>query len=1859
MYQTKLNELLAVEISDCSDGDSSDVSSQSEGAKNGTLPHYNEILNDILHSKECESVSESAVESPYLSLLAKEKSNALVVERRDSELHKYECLSNASLGNISISISTGSCDNGGIVDARTKEELHDKTHIQSLESCRSGLDVSIQGSEGICEPDTSKDVHDCLCRMKCETLVDHLLEACGPVFQNLRSVVRHQLISSKNIHKVSYILNSGTRKSQHEDKKFDPPADEEENQHYDELTTLESTKLCLESLGISQRHLQSSEKSKLLIRQRHNISKGLTTLGLFRDTIILNDVNTLNVAGINLPSSMSFTCIATNNTFLVAGTSSGSILVGDVYHHNYERHFSPNEENDEPKEAYNEETLSWIEIDKHEDNSVTFVDVLSGANWIVVGYGDGRVKLLQINKTTAHGKLFEASKTGGTEGASAPEQTNHSRGFGLMADAVSSAFGGLKKSGSYALCSAKVFMDAVMLCKFTIVDSHEEIICANSKSVAILSYSKTVLSHNLAVNMLSNFNANVLVGDEIVDVSCLRSNPQAKYISGMNVGGLVAIITRTKCVVISTKPDVSVLFKVPFNDYYKKLPVDTKALPPSATWMVLNNSGDIKPLLLIMLTNRLSFTLCDMVMRKSGSPTAVCTNVGYIKFGVAVRNIRIVSRDIVAAIDANNTMSLFQVNVFNNVMYYDILRSFDLSASGPKHDLWEGMANLSSVVSVQTRIVKLVANSYKKFSALVAELFGAKRNELFFELRVVCLYILTKEGIWSCELHSWIKAIGELTLKKRFSEALAICNALHQGLVPGLLDYKAYVENIQKLILYVIHQSSAHIIRLSKLMDNTCISIVDDTDEEWPDNVKLDIMSQINRLCCSMFDVCIALDMHESLNELVYRCFATLKHENIFVKYVLLNYFDGRLDLTKLRPEIFEAILDLYDTALDYIYNECLETTEGVEDCIVRVRDAIEAKNNDKCIVPISDNNLKVEEHVLIYEILCNNLSYLYTFCSRSEIPLSREKAVCRLSKHAQWHCFVYCSELIGNDIHLALDILSSEASNKLGAMRTGVKQSPGGEADILCDSENLFVVRVLYSVLNSCLTLENCGMNSETTLSTFCKVFAYITSRGSFKPSFPLKANHSYARSELEYEDEAIDLDNMERLTLRTTFNGDSEPCALQMLMSTSPRLLFTCLANLFLRSQSNFEDYSDFLGSKIDVFNFILDALISCMNSLEEHQSTFIIRQMLSTLIIAASVFTDSLFLDLRTQVVAVYTLITESGHLECDGFVDTEPASTTELILEDGSFNVRYYLNNFRKKSDDLFENVRQFNISIETTKALVKMHIRKCLQAIYQKYDCQTSWTKNAHFANMKRFCSELTNLVSDVGTRLFLCEAIGDYDKVIAAYESLGRDKLFTYLKVCINCIKEDSPDVECTVNQLLFRDPAMQKEFLKVLMNSIPMLIGVDIKSSTDLLVEIFSLPKIAYIFSDPDLQFSQDIVLSTLKGFPELQLMVLNALLAMEQGSSQTDGYFTQYLRLLAEHDKKSMCTILKRQKALNIKSCLDICMSAHIYDAVAYLLMRAGDFEGAANWILKAFKLYAHDLEMCQRLVEDAQYMCKNFEQHITYDTLERLWFGILSCVVMDVTDEKAAVLIEMVFNVGILKFTKHTHALLELEKYESVKVARFKSSLETLLHDLDCQTFMVKEASNMSNIVLNREFRRGIDYNRQGIVVEIQQGSQDEQMYCLICNRETIPALELESDDEREQLPANTNRKNAPSPSADTAMRNISPFEQHLGILYTLISLADKGSGTDSENRASTYHLTNLYNDRLSAFVNKKQWVSSNRVPWNLAASGLASQFVPAIEKQLGGDRINQSINVFWCGHIFHVTCAPHRCPICSSD
>ncbi|GFE53692.1 vacuolar sorting-associated protein 8, putative [Babesia ovis] len=1850
MSYNSLEELLcATDLSDDSDGEPSDSSCATLPLRGQDKVDYAEVFNEILQDADCSSPLESAGEiSPHTPF----RGTKAHISNENSQSTGQDSANKLGPTRItSFSRSSSICTNGTLTLSTPQRRLDNCNETQENEETDSFRRATAFAADVLSTYDAIPK--GCQCRVKYSTAIGRLVNTPASLLSLLRPVVRRELDTEDNAHKLAYFQRLRRPPSDSASVDSDPDVDSERDEESDSINILDPSRLCLDSLGLSYKPIEAPKKSDQLIRCRHNISAALEKLRLFNDDFIPIDATRIN--GISSPSDKKLvpSCVATSNNLLVVGTTNGSLLVCDISNHNTKRHFKSNDDDPNQSDVKASKGLVWQEVDCQDDVSVTCVDVLPETNWICVGYGNGMVKLLRLNKDAVQSKASDIVNTDAPEGAASNEAGTQGRGFGIMADAVSSAFGNFRKSGPHVICSSKPFDDAITACRFTVGESHDEILCANSSTVSILSYVKTVLSHNLTVKSLEQFSDKLLDNDDVVDVACLSSNPQSKYITGVTVSGLVALATIKRCVVIATRPELSVLFRVPFTDHAKDTDGSGYAIP-SITWMVLNNSGDIMPVFLIVLGSRISFTLCNLATAKRGGPPVTCTHLGFIKFDTVIRNVHTISRDMLAVMDLNNVIHILQVNVFHNVMYYDIVRSIDLGTNNMA-DLWKDMVNIGPTISVHVRTVKMMANSYKKFSALVSEIFHNKRNETFFDLRVVSFYILTSKGIWTSEIHSWIKSIGDLTATKHFGEAFAISYALNNSMLPGLLDYTAYIDNIQKLIVYVLHQSCAHIIRLSKLIDSESMTVMDeDSNDGWTDRVKDDISSQIDHLCCSMFDICLRLNLYDCMNDLIHRCFATVGMQHVFVKYVLLNYHNNRMDLVRLKPVVFESILDFYDRLLDTIQTDYLSGCEQVQDLLLILRDEVEHRHKGMCPETETIETIAMNERALVYEILCNHIAKLYVFCSRNDIAFNKERAVCILSKHSLWQVFVYCPELIGDDISVAIEILYSETSNRIDGVRKTLSPSAVATGNFIWENtEGLYVARVLYSILNSLLTFDNCGLPPESAVTNFCKVLGYLTSSSTYKPAFPLTCEMQYARSKLMYDEETIDFDNMERLSFETTCDTDWVSPSLQMLMSFSPRLLFTCFANLLMAPNSTFETNTELLGSKIDIFNFVINTLIGCLNTFEGSQSTFTIRCMLSMLILGVSSFSDSFYLSMRTQVVAIYTLLTEVCDANYDPFLEPGEVSTKELVLPDGSFNNAYFLHTFCKKSDQLFDNVRQFNITAATTRNLLKLHIRRSLCAIYRKFDCQPNWTQNTHFGNIKRLCAGVLPLICDFETRVFLCEVTGDYGGAIKAWEAAGGTKVFSYIQQYIDCIKSGIVQADCSVRELLLLDPSVQKDFVVTLMDALPHLIKVDLKSATALLVEIFSLSNLASLFKETALQSSQDIVLSALKDTPELQLMVLNALLGASKqatGTGMDSGsgdYFKQYLRLLCKDDPKSVCPFLKRQQKLDIGECLAICTEAKIHDAVSYLLMRAGDFSASARWLVDAMYAVGDDIDWCHRLVHDASTLCIKFADFTSHDNLELLWFGILKYLVEhDPMGERFGTLIEEVFNNGIYKFTRLTNALFELKKYDSANVNTFKGPLRRLLCDLEFQIFVSNASSSMSTTVLRDEFRRSLGHNKQGVVITSStEDSPKSHAICGVCRR-SIWAL-VPSDDAFVRDASYTNAGRNMSQSTV----NLSPLERQLGVIVSLVQPLEK------QSTESSIHISDLYSDRLSTLVTKKTSGGVGRPNWSCFTSELFSQLALGMKKHTKDAlHSNKSVHVFWCGHMFHTACAPNQCPTC---
>nr|PVC52300.1 hypothetical protein MACL_00000918 [Theileria orientalis] len=924
---------------------------------------------------------------------------------------------------------------------------------------------------------------NCQCEEDTKQLIEEATKDCGELFGYVKHCVNMQLSEWENKHKLHLIeklrKKRGRLKKIAEKENGGHTIDERESK--EDLTPYISKKY-LKTLGLpSNTLLEDAQSNKMTIRCRHKLSGSLELLKIFDDRFYAIDdasINRMTKAATNL---LTPTCICTSTDLVLFGTMCGSVYISEFATYNFERKFC----------SYNEyealdttiDSMNWYEIDSEKGLSVTSLDVLPNTGWITVGYNDGTVKLLQNFKVARGSKSHAGGKAEGPEARSGDTRT-----FGLMADAVSSAFSGIKKTNSQTICSTDVFNDSVLNCKFTFSESYEEIICSNLRSIAILTYSKNVLSHNLNVNYLQSLNER-LENDQIVDIVCMSSNPQAKFITGGDAGGICAILTLKSCLIFSTRPRLSILINVSLEKTGRTpAPEIGIGQVPSVTWMIFNSGKkNIKPVLLISMGNQIRFIQCNLQTVK-GSLSMNVASLGTMQFKHTIRAIRIVTRLILAIVDGLNVLHIVQVNLTSSPMYYDVVRSLDLTEFSSKMELgievfdpvWLIQTSLLPTIAVSPKTVKMMAKGYKKFSNLVSDMFQGKKHASSFELKNFTILILVPNGMVGVEMNSWIKVIGELSASKLFCEGLAIIQALSEEWVPGLYDFKAFKNNLSQLVLYILHQSSAHIIKLSKFVSETAsistnlLNLDSEAPREdpWNSKVKSDVYEQVNTLCCAMIDSCVSARMYEPLNDLIFRCFATINLEHVFVKHILMNLHHGRISLEFLNSQIIESICNTYELVLDDMHRHCLQEQWQAEDEILYIDQAvstsalsIKAVNNNESegsdngetrpgtrsnekervcryIEEFAENtnvgsseyllrSFQFDPRVLVYHIMCNNLCKIQLYCFRNNVITQTSKALSRISRHYCWHCLVYCNSVVLDDYSNVLDIMLSHICTK------------------------------------------------------------------------------------------------------------------------------------------------------------------------------------------------------------------------------------------------------------------------------------------------------------------------------------------------------------------------------------------------------------------------------------------------------------------------------------------------------------------------------------------------------------------------------------------------------------------------------------------------------------------------------------------------------------------------------------------------------------------------------------------------------------------------------------------------------------
>eukprot|EP00375_Theileria_parva_P003106 XP_765787.1 hypothetical protein [Theileria parva strain Muguga] len=1658
----------------------------------------------------------------------------------------------------------------------------------------------------------------------------------------------------------------------------------------------------------------------------------------------------------------------------------GSVFISEFSLYNSERKFCSYNEYDGLDSSI--DPLNWYEIDSEKGVSVTSLDILPNTSWITVGYSDGTVKLLQNFKVTRPPKGHSSLKaeTGDSKNAD-------SRTFGLMADAVSSAFGGIKKTSSQTLCSTDVFNDSVLNCKFTFAESYEEIICSNLKSIAILTYSKNVLSHNLNVNYLQSLNER-LENDQVVDIVCLSSNPQAKFITGGDVGGICAILTLKTCLVFSTRPRLSIIINVSLDKLNRNVSADFNQTP-SVTWMIFNTGKkNIKPLLLISMGNQIRFIQCNLQTVK-GVPSMNVSNMGTIQFRNPIRCIRIVTRLILAIVDSTNTLHIVQINLNTLQMYYDIIRSLDLTDLSTKMELgidvfdplWLLQPSILSTITVFSKTVKMVAKGYKKFSNLVSDLFQGKKHTSSFELKNFSILILVPNGVLGIEINSWIKVIGELSASKMFCEALSIIYALSEEWIPGLFDFRAFKNNLSQLILYILHQSSAHIIKLSKLVNETqnistnLLNLDSEAPKEdyWNTKVKTDVYDQINTLCCSMIDICVSSRLYEPLNDLIFRCFATIDLEHVFVKYILLNVHNTRIGLEFLNSQIIESICKTYENVLDSMYTHFLEDHYYLEDEILYLNQVINPNfainlksktynNCEKCdisklevcnlIQKLVENidygdlgylfkKFKFDHRLLSYHIICNNLCKIQFYCFKNNVITETNKAINRLSRHFSWHCLIYCQSVVLDDYSNVLDIIITHAYNKCNELKTQMsvisenenESSKTIEADetetepdnpdtqVNCEeedsdefesdisslkneenelnsgisksevtlplklSENLFVVQVLFLTLESFLTFENCGLTETIDTSSYCNIISYLTSTEVFKPTFPIDSRPIYARNTLVYDPVTIHFDEIESQQFEYDFK-EPESSVIFKLLSISPRLFFVCLENLF-NCSDKFENYYTEIGTKMATFNFILNVVVSCVYKLEElfgSGSANMILKMLSFLFLTVSSSTESFYLNLNTSILSIYKLLKlKNEFLDYNPDLKVEVDYSKDLIDQEGYFNITYFQDVFYR-SNPVFDQECVMIVTPLSVDKVVFTFLRNFIYSISSKLTSKSDLWNNLEFTQLVRMCKEFISFTS-FSLRFFFYQITGDFDGIIKEYDALNREEnIFTFLDKCIEYIRSSPQAFPENVEHLLLLDSTIRKNFVGAVMKNLTILIKLDLNKVTNLLIQIFSLMDIIKTL-DATLETSPETILNTLEKLPDLQLLVLDALLKSKSTSGNMlqfpNSYFNRYLNLLSIHDKANVSNFLKRQKSLNITYCLKICKQNNIEDAVIYLLLRAGNLEAAVRLLVLSFSNnISKDLRVCSTLIKTAQSICQEYENQLSYEIIERMWFTMLKSLIQSLKsdepksgvepkeglnndavkingseekpydinkEEELKRLVEEIFSVGVLKYVKFPNALREITKYDT-SLEIFKKPLHNLLSDFQLQTYIANSASTMSKTIMNKEFRSTQIFNNRGVVINtIGRGPKiNRNLICQVCNKSLIFNL----NHDPEIMYKDKHRGQKPFYYEDFKISNL---EEQIGLI-TQVPI--QGMKTNVPGSSENTSVNKVYNDRLSTLVTKK--TKGSKTFSSSSSFGQYPSLIQSISRDLSYFR-KDPIIVFWCSHSFHEKCAPVSCPICNID
>ncbi|UKK00176.2 hypothetical protein MACK_000246 [Theileria orientalis] len=1851
-----------------------------------------------------------------------------------------------------------------------------------------------------------EDSENCQCNENTKQLIEDATKDCGELFKYVKHCVDMQLSKWENKHKLHLIqkLRKKRGRLQNISDREDESHTSDERDAKEDLTPYISKKY-LKSLGLpSNTLLEDPQSNKLTIRCRHKLSGSLELLKIFDDRFYAIDdssTNRMTKASTNL---LTPTCICTSTDLVLFGTMCGSVFISEFSTYNFERKFC----------SYNEyealdstiDSMNWYEIDSEKGLSVTSLDVLPNTGWITVGYNDGTVKLLQNFKISRGPKSHTGGKTEAPESRSTDTRT-----FGLMADAVSSAFSGIKKTNSQTICSTDVFNDSVLNCKFTFSESYEEIICSNLRSIAILTYSKNVLSHNLNVNYLQSLNER-LENNQIVDIVCLSSNPQAKFITGGDSGGICAILTLKSCLIFSTRPRLSILINVSLEKTGRgPVPEVSISQVPSVTWMIFNSGKkNIKPVLLISIGNQIRFIQCNLQTVK-GSLSMNVSSLGTMQFKHTIRAIRIVTRLILAIVDGMNVLHIVQVNLTGSPMYYDIVRSLDLTEFSNKMELgievfdpvWLIQTSLLPTMTVSSKTVKMMAKGYKKFSNLVSDMFQGKKHTSSFELKNFTILILVPNGMLGIEMNSWIKVIGELSASKLFCEGLAIIQALSEEWVPGLYDFKAFKNNLSQLVLYILHQSSAHIIKLSKFVSETAnistnlLNLDSEAPREdpWNSKVKSDVYEQVNTLCCSMIDSCVSSRMYEPLNDLIFRCFATINLEHVFVKYILMNLHHGRIKLEFLNSQIIESICNTYELVLDDMHRHYLQDQWQVEDEILYIDqivntsmlsnnevniDSMETSGNGEMKQTMKSNekenvcryigdfaeNLKIEgsdyllrsfqldPRILVYHIMCNNLCKIQLYCFRNNVITETSKALSRISRHYCWHCLIYCNSVVLDDYSNVLDIMlshictkcmkiqedlinidsekekgecvdehdprnlneKSKYDEKIGADRDGEKKEKILPMSV---SENLFAIRVLFLTLESFMTFENCGLTDNIDVSSYCNLISYLCATGSFKPSFPIESKALYTR-EVGSQDEMIgEHEDSGSQKFPHDFK-DVEFTPIYKLLTISPRLFFVCILNLFTDCSDKFAVHANVIGSKTATFNFVMNVVVSTIYKLEkkfDDRSIRVMKNMAAFLFLRASSGEGALSINLNTAAVAMYTLLTEKNYEEdCKKTIQVEWEASKELIHQEGYFNDTYFYNVFYRK-DGEFDQDPVMSLNKQSVEKAIRIYVEKYVLGISTKIKCASDLGENKQFAQLARMCSKLMNLTTG-SLRFFLYQITGDFEVIIGEYEGFNREEsVFAYLERCIEYISTSNKTAPEKIDHLLLMDSKIRKNFVRAILKNLQKLIKLDLTKVTNLLIQLFSLMEVIRTL-DATLEMSPETMLNTLKKLPDLQILVLDALLKSKSNTGNMlqlpNSYFNRYLNLLSIHDKANVANFLRRQKSLNITYCLNVCRRNGIEDAVIYLLLRAGNVEEAVHLLLMSFQKNIGDPKTRSSLITTAHSICQDYHNQISYEIIERMWFTMLQLSVECLNAQ---------VNEDIVDESKDSVDSLGIKSGNSGTKSSINSGIKNSINNGNNNNCINSGSKNNINSVTKSSIKNGSADALSATVVEIFNNGilkyvkfpnalnevikykaslsifksplnnllSDFQLQTYIVNSaSTISKIIMNKEFRQSQVfnsrgvVISTINRNA------SINRNLICPVCNKNLIYNIHADAElmlrpekharKTKGQfGEESKISPFEeqigvlssvpiqgerssapgeaqaiISNIYNDRLSTFMTKR---SRAVKPFSQTQNlGLYPPIIQTIAKDADSFR-RDPIIVYWCTHSFHQHCAPDSCPICN--